>query len=275
MQTTLFPVLSEKAKQMPIYLTSIGFDYNEGHVDRPEGYADFQWLHTTKGEGEVLLGGKKHLLTSGKGVFLYPGESHNYYPTSEHWITEWITFNGKEAAVLAYGLGFHASGISEVINLNHLSAQIRKGYELLNTSSEFRALDSANYIFDSLVQITKFTHSLHSASTSGQYNRLSPIISYLEDHYHLPMELNILASMIDVSPQYLCGLFKSVTGTRPALYLNQLRINKAKELMLIHPGKTIAEVAVEVGYESPSYFGAIFKKHENQTPGQFISLHRS
>lgn len=275
MQSTLFPVINEKTKLLPLFLTSIGYDYNEIQVDRPQGYVDFQWLQTTQGEGELRLAGKKYILNKDTGVFLYPDEPHYYSPISDQWVTEWMTFNGKDAANIAYGLGFHTSGISQLSDLDRLSKQIRRGYSIAVSAGEYRGLDTANYLFDTLTQIVKSTKPLHRVSYSGQYNRLSPIINHLEGHYHLPLDLRALAESIDVSPQYLCTLFKNVTGNRPALYLNHLRINKAKELMLIHPEKTIAEIAFTVGFESPSYFSAIFKRHEDMTPGQFIALHRS
>ena len=275
MQATLFPVISDKTLKLPLYLTSIGHSYKEVHVDRPTGYDHFQWLHTTHGSGELKIGHKTYELTPGYGVFLHPNVPHQYYQTTEPWITEWFTFNGRSGNRIVKDLGFKQSNVYELTHLKDLSSLILKGYALANSNSEHRHLDLASYIFDALVQITKYSHPLNQANQSSQYQRLSPVIDYLETYYNQPLDLTHLTEMIGVSPQYLCTLFQNVTGNRPSLYLNQLRINKAKELMLIHPNKTITQISSMVGFESPSYFSSVFKRHEQQTPGAFIRLHRS
>lgn len=275
MQATLFPVISDKALKLPLYLTSIGHSYKEVHVDRLTGYDHFQWLHTVQGSGQLKLGHKTYDLTPGHGVFLHPNVPHQYYQTSEPWITEWFTFNGRSANRIVKDLGFTQSSVYELKRPKEIASLILKGYDLANSNNEHRYLDLASYIFDTLVQIAKFTHPLHQSNQSSLYNRLFPVIDYLEASYNQPLDMANLAEMIGVSPQYLCTLFQNVTGNRPSLYLNQLRINKAKELMLIHPDKTIAQIAAMVGFESPSYFSSVFKRHEQHTPGEFIRLHRS
>ncbi len=275
MPINFIPGTTEKSRRLPLYLTSLGYDYTERVVDRPEGYNDFQWLQTSSGQGEIVLSGKTYPLTPESAVFLYPDEPHVYYPTTELWQTEWLTFNGKNAAAIIYNLGYHKSGLYDIKDRKQLSTSIRNGYKLCNASGEFRDLDTAGYLFNFLIQIRKYTQERHTPTMTGQYQRLAPVISHLDNHFTEPLELDTLAGLIDVSPQYLCTLFKNVTGNRPALYVNQLRINKAKEMMLLHPDKTIAQVAKIVGFESPSYFSAIFKKYESITPGQFIGLHRA
>ena len=275
MQATLFPIISDKALKLPLYLTSIGHKYNEVHVDRPRGYAHYQWLHTAQGSGQLKIGPKTYELKPGIGVFLHPNIPHQYFQTSDPWITEWFTFDGNSANSIVKDLDFNQSSVYELSHLDDLSTLIHSGYNLANSNSEHRHLDLASYIFDTLVQIAKYARPLDQANQSSQYDRLAPIINYLETSYSQPLDRAYLTEMIGVSPQYLCTLFQNVTGNRPSLYLNQLRINKAKELMLTHPDQTIANIATMVGFESPSYFSAVFKRHENQTPGAFIRLHRS
>lgn len=274
MQATLFPVVSAPTRKLPLYLTSIGYSYSEVHVDRPRGYEDFHWLQTFSGEGHLILGEREYILKKGSGLFIYPEDPHAYHPITSQWITEWITFNGKEAAAIVNDMGIRKSGVHEIDDLTLLSDKIKKGYALANSGGEFRSLDTANYLFDMLVQILKVTRPLNTAMPPNSYQKLLPVINYIDSNYGSPLELNHLSNLIDVSPQYLCTLFKNVIGSRPSQYINHLRVSKAKELMLIHPEKTIAQIARAVGFESPSYFTSVFKKQEQRTPGQFIALHR-
>ncbi|MBW2096979.1 MAG: helix-turn-helix transcriptional regulator, partial [Deltaproteobacteria bacterium] len=62
---------------------------------------------------------------------------------------------------------------------------------------------------------------------------------------------------------------KSETGINFTEYLIHFRIEKAKELLL-NTSKNISEIAYEVGFNSQSYFGYLFKKCEKISPGKFI-----
>lgn len=53
-------------------------------------------------------------------------------------------------------------------------------------------------------------------------------------------------------------------------WINYLRLQYAKEIMLKSPDKSVAEIALESGYLSTSYFSRIFKETEGLTPGRWI-----
>ena len=275
MQATLFPIIDENTKKLPLYLTSIGYDYKEGHMDRPDGYDAFQWLMTIEGTGKIKLGNQTHRLTKGTGMFLYPEAPHTYYPIEDEWVTEWLSFSGNDAAAIVASFGYLNSSIYEIENSQTLSQSLRKIYTIASSMGQHRSLETTNSLFNFLVETVKATAPEATTSSGDRFHRLAPVIRHMEENYAHPLDLNQLAHIIGVTPQYLCSLFKKVTGTRPALYQNQIRISHAKELMLIHPDRSIAEIAGEVGFESPSYFSAVFKRHENLTPNGFISLHRS
>lgn len=53
-------------------------------------------------------------------------------------------------------------------------------------------------------------------------------------------------------------------------WINYLRLQYAKDIMLKSPDKSVAEIAIESGYLSTSYFSRIFKETEGLTPGRWI-----
>ena len=94
------------------------------------------------------------------------------------------------------------------------------------------------------------------------------IIAQLDRSYTDPnLSLVLLAERIGVSLSYLSRFIKDQTGYNFTNYLNRLRIERAKELLV--EGRTIGEVAVAVGYLSANTFIRTFKKYEGVTPGQF------
>ena len=112
------------------------------------------------------------------------------------------------------------------------------------------------------------------ACCSGETDRtvnegdiIDEIQAFLEDNYYCEISLNELAATkYFMNPTYLSRLFKARTGMGFSKYLLGLRMKKAEEL-LENGDMNINEVALMVGYTSPSYFIQNFKKYFGRTPG--------
>ena len=68
--------------------------------------------------------------------------------------------------------------------------------------------------------------------------------------------------------------FKLATNTTPVQYLQDIRINHAREL-LKQSNLVVAEVADAVGYQDTSYFSSLFKKLNDVTPNEYRRLVRN
>lgn len=55
---------------------------------------------------------------------------------------------------------------------------------------------------------------------------------------------------------------------RPFEYVAKCRIQKAKQL-LVNTNIPISEIGEKVGYHDKSYFGYVFRQHENMSPSEF------
>ncbi|MDM9379867.1 AraC family transcriptional regulator [Chlorogloeopsis sp. ULAP01] len=95
--------------------------------------------------------------------------------------------------------------------------------------------------------------------------QVSRTIDYMHAHLDQDISLEVLAQSVNLSPSHLRRLFKQATGMAPHQYLINLRINRAKELLL-SGGFSVNEVAAEVGFADQSHLHRHFKRIFGVTP---------
>jgi AraC-like DNA-binding protein len=94
------------------------------------------------------------------------------------------------------------------------------------------------------------------------------VYDYLENHYAADISLDSIADKLDISRSYLSRYFKEKTGEYFVDYVNSVRIDKAKQL-LVQPDIRIQEAALLVGYQNANSFNRMFKKFTGLTPSEF------
>jgi len=92
--------------------------------------------------------------------------------------------------------------------------------------------------------------------------------SLIESNLSDDISMAEIADMMNVSIHYLCHVFKAATGITPTDYKHSVKISKAKSL-LVNSEMKIADIALECGFGSASYFSKIFAKSERITPAEY------
>jgi signal transduction histidine kinase/AraC-like DNA-binding protein len=90
-------------------------------------------------------------------------------------------------------------------------------------------------------------------------------MAYIHQHYAGSMSRADLARHVALSEDYLTACFRKELGVTPIAYLNRYRVNQAKQL-LVDPGKSITEVALEVGFSDSGYFSRVFRREVGLSP---------
>lgn len=89
---------------------------------------------------------------------------------------------------------------------------------------------------------------------------------YIRNHYS-NISLADVAAAVNLNPTYFSNCFKKATGQSYSTYLNKIRIEKSKQLLI--EGDSIAEIAQQVGFSDQSYFTNVFKKIEGISPNRW------
>jgi len=94
------------------------------------------------------------------------------------------------------------------------------------------------------------------------------VTTYMRSMMEQEIGLDELAALVSLSRFHFCTAFRLATGRTPHQWLTNLRIARAKEL-LTDPLLPVTEIALCVGYQTPSSFTASFRKLVGATPSEF------
>ena len=99
-------------------------------------------------------------------------------------------------------------------------------------------------------------------------NRLLPAIEYISQNYNKKITNDQLATITGISTVYFRKLFTYTFGVSPMVYIQNLRIEKAKELLKSDYG-TLTDLALSLGYSSLYDFSRAFKKATGLSPSKY------
>lgn len=99
------------------------------------------------------------------------------------------------------------------------------------------------------------------------------VLAFIHAHYNEDISLETMADKANMSANYFSKYFKDKTGMNFSDYLTDVRIRKAKEL-LIHSDLRIQEISERVGYLNTNSFIRVFKKMTGTPPGEYKRLHK-
>lgn len=92
--------------------------------------------------------------------------------------------------------------------------------------------------------------------------------NYIKLNYQHKITLQDISDEVHLSPNYLSGIFKKITGETYIDYLQKVRMKAAKKL-LEDRSKKVYEIAFEIGYSDYKYFASKFKKMVGMSPKEY------
>ena len=113
-----------------------------------------------------------------------------------------------------------------------------------------------------------FIEIVYSSQDAKKISQLKPAMEYMQYHYDQPLTLEDIAKQAHLSVSRLAHLFKEQVGITVIEYLTSIRINQAKQRLLVTESNC-TQICFEVGYNNQSYFTRIFKQVVGMTPRQF------
>jgi len=285
MQISKYMLASERDLLWGLTVTTIGYEEiapgdeypTHGHAD---GYYfnlesgrelnEYQLLYIAEGRGTF----HSHTvptaqLREGDLFLLFPGEWHSYSPSpTTGWKSYWIGFKGRNmddrvrAGFLTPTKPIYHVGFSD--DIVHL---YKEAYETALCEAAYSQQVLAglvNHIIGVMYSLERNIELNRNQAHVDMVNR-----ARLEIREHLESSLTIqqVAQNLGVSYSNFRKLFKEYTGISPATYQQDLRLQRAKEL-LSTTDMSVKEIAYRLNFESPDYFSAKFKAKTGRRPSE-------
>jgi YesN/AraC family two-component response regulator len=152
-------------------------------------------------------------------------------------------------------------------NEEEYNTRIEENFNLISQLMNCRSILEMKEIILKLItdMIVKY-NPMHEKKT----NQLCDIVkSYVHQHYADPLlSFNTIADISGKSPYYVSKMFKMSTGSGLLDYINKVRINEAK-LLLLNEKMTQDQVAERVGFTNVRTFQRVYKRVEGISPGKY------
>jgi AraC-like DNA-binding protein len=122
-----------------------------------------------------------------------------------------------------------------------------------------------------VLQREQFARLLSIAAAEAATNPVSAVLDYVRAHLSEPLTVADMAEQVSLSPSAFAHLFRDVTGRSPYQFLKEMRLDRAREL-LVDGNLAVARVSKEVGYASVSHFISEFRSRFGVTPRAYCDM---
>lgn len=114
----------------------------------------------------------------------------------------------------------------------------------------------------------KVYESMTDRTLGSDAERILKAVIYMKEHLEEDLSTSGVAEYIGCSRSYFCIIFKKLSGLSFGDYLQQVRIERAKELLL-NTSASVTEIAFSSGYNDIYYFNRVFRKAVDCSPMEF------
>lgn len=283
-------IVNERDKKFGLSVNTVGFQSilpNTPYplTDHPSGYFfnvqkgrilhEYQIVYITKGKGTIsFYPGVNMELLKGRVFILFPNQWHTYYPVTEMgWNEYYIGFEGQlidqivdnafispENQILEIGFN------EELVNLFTRAIEIA---EAEKAASQQYLAGIVMHILGLVLSVSQ--NKLFEVNEVTQKIEQAKII--MNENLYKNIDPEILAEKLNISYSWFRKVFKDYTGYAPAKYFQELKLRKAKQL-LVGTSHSVKEIAYMLDYNSTEHFFSLFKKITGFTPMEYRAYAR-
>lgn len=222
------------------------------------------------GKGSYTIGNQVYQLRQGQGFVVPPGETTIYQADEDDpWSYIWIGLAGSSISSYLAEAGLKPGSWSfDVQNVHEFKALIFEAFAYKEaTIKNELALQKQAYRFLELLLILSQHHS-HDIASSQLPKLVQDTLELIREEVHEHITVSWLSKKLAVNPSYLTRLFKSHMNISIKEYINQIRMNRAADLLMT-TDMTIEDIAELLGFSGSPSFSKAFKSIRGMSPSAF------
>jgi two-component system response regulator YesN len=138
--------------------------------------------------------------------------------------------------------------------------------ELISNSYNYKQIfDGMCVIYDELFNLI----GKADIDINSQEFLANEVENFITQNYTNQISLQLIAEKFGFALPYLSNIFKKHKGISPMKFIINLRIERAKELLMSDENLTLKDISLMIGYEDPFYMSRAFKLVTNMSPSEF------
>lgn len=233
-------------------------------LNREKGRLDYQLIYIYKGAGHFYLNQKWEELLAGNVVLYRPMEPQWYaYYAKDKPEIYWIHFTGSQCEAVLNRYAVENCYIGENLSVKLLFQYIITELQLKKMHYENIVLANFSILLSTIHR--SFEKTLRPYENDFTIDRL---ICELNSKYMQDWSVASMADFCKLSDSYFSHTFRQRMGVSPMRFLNNLRIEKAKDFLMTN-SMSVAAAAQLAGFKDPLYFSRVFKKYTGIAPNEF------
>jgi AraC-like DNA-binding protein/mannose-6-phosphate isomerase-like protein (cupin superfamily) len=240
-----------------------------GETDCSYGYNKFYYF--IEGEGTIIIEGDEYR-PEPEELFLIPADTrHTYFHNPEKPVCKyWCHFDLRlnEGRKLVYS----KKGVKCRIPKKKIVPVFEKLIASFNSGDPCDALAEKSALLD-LLRIFMSNIDYADILSENTDDFIVTVNEYIMKNIRSAITLQDLAEIVHLHPNYFIQYFKKHFNVSPIEHVNIQRLEKAAQLLVRHPEKTVGETAMEVGFKDYRYFSRIFRKRYGITPSAYKEFH--
>jgi len=283
-------IVNEMDQKFGLSVNTVGFqsikpDSPYPLKDHPSGYffnaskgrvlREYQLVYITKGRGLFSSDSTPETqLCKGRLLVLFPGQWHTYHPLLQTgWNEYYIGFEGPiidnlvENSFLSVDSQILEVGLNE--ELVSLFVRAIEVAESDKVSSQQHLSGIVMHALGMILSISK--NKVFELSDADQKIEQAKII--MSENVFSDVDPEELAMRLNISYSWFRKMFKDYTGYAPAKYFQELKLRKAKQL-LVGTSQSVKEISFLLNYTSTEHFSSLFKKRTGFTPLEYRTYGR-
>lgn len=239
---------------------------------RPNGRNDYTIIYVTEGNGFCIAKGKKAPLLGGSLLLLRPREPivFNFTGKSIHY---WLHFTGSAADELLNKNLPQNNGLYQIGKSQELCSLLHNIIFELQINRDSSATMLSGYFLQFLATIGNLLSGNKVSFASNNISKLQPALDEMSYKYFENHSISYYADICNLSPSYFRSQFTKLFNMSPSLYITNLRISHAKE-MLSTTNDTIKKIAVQNGYMDSLHFSKVFKTITGISPSEYRKMRK-